>query len=87
MQTALTLGSRASSSSSIRLTTPEGRTKEIAIDEIVRMKLTVIYGPVDIGIGGHPHEGEVGEVHFRKRHGKGVVLVLRVLSRIQYKDG
>ena len=29
----------------------------------------------------------VGEVYFRKRHGEGVVFVLRVLARIQYEDG
>ena len=40
------------------------------------MLLTVVNGPVDKSIGGHPHEGEVGEVDLRERHNKGVVFVL-----------
>ena len=65
-------------------------------------RLTVVYGPVDKGIRGHPHEGEVGEVHLRKVDGdqvsvyiddptstigEVVVFVDGILARIQYKDG
>ena len=49
--------------------------------------LTVVYCPVDVGIRCHPHEGEVGEVHVRKRHCEGVVFVLRIQAWIQHKDG
>ena len=40
------------------------------------MILTVVNSPVDIRIGGHPHESKVGEVDLGKIHDKGVVFVL-----------
>ena len=51
------------------------------------MRLTVVHGPVDKGIRGHPYKGEVGEVQLRKRDGEVVVFVHRILAWIRYKDG
>ena len=47
--------------------------------------LTVVDRPVDKGVGGHPHKGEVGEVDLRKRRDQGVVVVLQVLARVGHQ--
>ena len=47
--------------------------------------LTVVDRPVDIGVGGHPHKGEVSEVDLRKRQDQGMVVVLQVLARVGHQ--
>ena len=47
--------------------------------------LTVVDRPVDIGVGGHPHKGEVSEVDLRKSQDQWVVVVLQVLARVGHK--
>ena len=47
--------------------------------------LTVVDRPVDIGVGGHPHKGEVSEVDLRKSQDQGIVVVLQVLARVGHQ--